>query len=59
MKIEDIGKRLKKEGFNNFIDAHFPPKDVSIYNPLQMEYPYKKIIHWRRPKEFMKEPKVF
>jgi calpain-15 len=60
MEIEDLEKALKKKGFNNFIDPHFPPKDVSIYNSLKMPYPYKKIVQWRRPKDFMKtKPKVF
>lgn len=60
MELKDISKVLKKNGFDNFIDAHFPPKDMSIYNSLKIPYPYKKIVHWRRPRDFMKqEPKVF
>lgn len=60
MELKDLKKFMKEKGFKNFIDAHFPPKDISIYNPLKQEYPYKKIVHWRRPKDFMKStPKVF
>lgn len=60
MTQEELKKVLKKKGFDNFIDAHFPPSDISVYNPLKQAYPYKKIIHWRRPKDFMSgTPKVF
>lgn len=60
MQVNDIRKKMKELKIDHFIDAHFPPKDISIYNPLTSEYPYKKIVHWRRPKEFMKtKPVIF
>ena len=60
MEVDQIRKKVKSKGFSNFIDAHFPPNDISIYNPLKVEYPYKKIVHWRRPKDFMKStPMMF
>lgn len=60
MEVKDISKKLKSLGFDHFIDSHFPPKDISIYNPLTHQYPYKKVVHWRRPKDFMKStPVVF
>jgi calpain-15 len=60
MDVDEIVKVIKKKGFPNFIDAHFLPNDISIYNPLKQDYPYKKVVHWRRPKDFMKgKPKVF
>lgn len=60
MDDKEMIKEMKKQNITNFIDPHFPPKDISIYNSLKIPYPYKKIVHWRRPKEFMKTtPKVF
>ena len=59
MDVNKIKELSKKLGFDHFIDPTFPPKDISIYNQLKMSYPYKKVIHWRRPKEFMKNPKLF
>ena len=60
MSVDKIKTTAKKLGFDHFIDPTFPPKDISIYNQLKMAYPYKKVIHWRRPMEFMKsKPKLF
>ena len=60
MDVKELGNTVKEKGFDNFIDAHFPPNDSSIYNSFKQDYPYKKIVHWRRPKDFMKgEIKVF
>jgi hypothetical protein len=41
LQVEEIEAKLKTVGFDHFIDPCFPPKDVSIYNNLQMAYPYK------------------
>lgn len=60
MDQEELRKKVTDLGFDHFIDAHFPPNDTSIYNNLKQDYPYKKIVHWRRPKDFMKgTPEVF
>lgn len=60
MELDKLRKVIKDKGFDHFIDPHFPPSDVSIYNQYKQKYPYKKIVHWRRPRDFMKSiPKVF
>lgn len=53
MAIEDIEAALKDEGVENFIDPDFPPVDKSVYDTSTEEYPYKQVIHWRRPCDFM------
>jgi hypothetical protein len=60
MSEDDLKDKINELGFDHFVDAHFPPRDISIYNKAFNKYPYKKIIHWRRPHEFMKkEPTIF
>lgn len=55
----DITKEMAKSGQGNFIDPHFPPRDTSIYNVVDEQYPFNFVVHWRRPHEFMENPVVF
>lgn len=56
MPQDGLVAELKKKGVTNFIDPNFPPLDTSIYDTVNDQYPYQNIVHWRRPKEFMKNP---
>lgn len=58
MPVDQLRKKLKKLGVDHFVDPHFPPRDTSIHCFTE-PYPYKQIIHWRRPHEFMTNPKIF
>ena len=49
---------MKKLEITNFVDPHFPPRDTSIHCFTE-PYPYKQIIQWRRPHEFMSNPQIF
>jgi calpain-15 len=60
MDLQELREEVKEKGFDHFTDPLFPPNDTSIYSSVKQDYPYKKIVHWRRPKDFMKgTPKVF
>lgn len=59
MSKKDISRQMKSHNIKNFTDPHFPPKDTSIYNVLEEDYPYEFAVHWRRPHEFMENPIVF
>jgi calpain-15 len=56
---EDIKYQMEQKGQDNFIDPHFPPRDISLYNVLEDQYPYNFVVQWRRPHEFMENPVVF
>lgn len=58
MDQSEIKKEIKKLGISHFVDPHFPPRDTSIHS-ITEKYPYKQIVHWRRPHEFMKDPRIF
>eukprot|EP00347_Sterkiella_histriomuscorum_P008050 403346565 len=63
--LVQIREKLSEQGPNaNFIDVNFPPTDQSIQEQLQIQkslnhfsiskgLAYDRVIHWRRPKEFM------
>lgn len=53
-----IKKEIKKLDISHFVDPHFPPRDTSIHS-ITEPYPYQQIVHWRRPHEFMKNPRIF
>lgn len=59
LTVKQIGDRMKEAKQKNFIDPHFPPRDISLYNVLEEEYPYQFVVQWRRPHEFMEHPTVF
>lgn len=60
MKQSELEAQLKSKGVKNFVDPNFPPLDSSIYDNIHDEYPFPNIVHWRRPKEFMKTaPQLF
>jgi hypothetical protein len=42
---------IKKTG-TNFIDVDFPPVDRSVFDPSKGQ-PFDRMVHWRRPREFM------
>ena len=58
-------QHIKKAG-TNFVDISFLPLDKSIFDPSKGQ-PFDRIVHWRRPREFMIpdpskglfEPKMF
>lgn len=56
MKQDELEAVLKQNGVANFIDPQFPPRDSSIYDHINDEYPYANVVHWRRPKEFLQQP---
>lgn len=56
MTADELTTSLKNQGISNFVDPNFPPLDSSIYDTLNDDYPYPNIVHWRRPKDFMKNP---
>ncbi|CAI2382511.1 unnamed protein product [Moneuplotes crassus] len=56
---QQIADEMAKLGQENFIDPHFPPRDTSLYNVVEDQYPFNFIVHWRRPHEFMNNPVVF
>ena len=58
MKENQLRKAMKKNNIAHFVDPHFPPRDTSIHNFTE-PFPYKQIVHWRRPHEFMSYPKIF
>lgn len=56
---QEIVSKMNQQGATNFIDPHFPPRDTSLYNVVQDQYPFDFVVHWRRPHEFMDHPVVF
>lgn len=54
MRQDELEAELQKAGIKNFVDPQFPPRDSSIYDSLNDEYPFKNVVHWRRPTDFMK-----
>ena len=58
MNEKQIKKEITKLNIDHFVDPHFPPRDTSIHC-ITEPYPYKQIIHWRRPHEFMKNPNIY
>jgi calpain-15 len=58
MSESKIKKAIKKLNVSHFVDPHFAPRNSSIHS-IAEPYPYKQIVHWRRPHEFMKNPKIF
>jgi hypothetical protein len=59
LSTKEIGQRMRELKQTNFIDPHFSPRDISLYNVLEDKYPYQFIVQWRRPHEFMDHPVVF
>jgi calpain-15 len=60
MKHAETIAWMRENGIKNFVDPHFPPRDSSVYDVVNDDYPYETIVHWRRPKEFMRgRPQVF
>ena len=53
MKQDELELLLKNAGIKNFIDPQFPPRDSSIYDTINDDFPYQNVVHWRRPVEFM------
>ena len=53
MKQDELIAELQRQGVKNFIDPQFPPRDSSIYDSANDEYPYANVVQWRRPKDFM------
>jgi len=49
MRQEEIIQFLKKNSIKNFIDPHFPPHELSLFNPEKEKYPFSYLAHWRRP----------
>lgn len=50
---DQIVEKLKVMGSNaNFIDIDFPPLDKSIQDP-KLGPAFDRVVHWRRPKDFM------
>jgi hypothetical protein len=49
--VEEIRAQIKKNG-ENFIDIHFPPQDSSVFN-ASLGQAFDRVIHWRRPRDFM------
>ena len=56
---DEIVEKMEENGVTNFIDPHFPPRDISLYNVIKEKYPYSSILCWRRPHEFMENPSLF
>lgn len=56
---KEIAKKMKTNGVSNFIDPHFPPRNISLYNVVAEKYPFKKVVKWKRPQEFMQNPVLF
>lgn len=59
MTEDEIFEAMDNDGINSFVDPHFPPRDNSLYNPLENAYPFDFVVQWRRPHEFMEHPTVF
>ena len=59
LDFDEIKEKMEQKGLENFIDPDFPPKEVSLYNPVAQEYPFDFVAQWRRPHEFMDDPKLF
>jgi len=59
LDTDEIVIRMAERGQENFIDPHFPPRNISLFNVVKDEYPFDFMVHWRRPHEFMKNPAVF
>lgn len=63
--IDEIKAQIKKNG-ENFVDVHFLPDDSAVFRQKNGEA-FDRIIHWRRPRDFMLvdprkgqlEPQVF
>ena len=53
MRQEEIFEFLWLNKLNNFIDPHFPPHELSLFNPSKEKYPFPYLAHWRRPLEFL------
>jgi hypothetical protein len=58
MPEDKLRKKIKQLGIDHFVDPHFAPRDTSIHC-ITEPYPYQQIVHWRRPHEFMTNPKIF
>ena len=56
---KEIISQMKRFGVKNFIDPHFPPKNISLYNVLTEKYPFDNVVQWRRPHEFLDNPQLF
>lgn len=56
---KEIIEKMKELGVANFIDPHFPPKNISLYNVVADQYPFDFVVQWRRPHEFMENPQLF
>lgn len=48
---DQILSHIKKTG-SNFIDITFPPTDKAICDPSKGQL-FDRVVHWRRPREFM------
>jgi len=57
---KSLENEIRKLGYDHFIDPSFPPDDTSIYDASTEEkYPLDKRPVWKRPHEFMNNPKLF
>lgn len=56
MRQEEINEFLTKNKIKNFIDPHFAPNEISLFNPAWEKYPFSYLAHWRRPVEFLEGP---
>lgn len=60
MEHSEICEKLEEFGLDHFTDPSFPPNDDSIYDKeTEPEYPLQQKPVWKRPHEFMRDPKLF
>ena len=60
MEPEAIFEKLDEFGLDHFLDPSFPPDDTSIYDKeTEPKYPLQQKPVWKRPTEFMEDPKLF
>ena len=60
MSHDEIVEKLDEYGLDHFLDPSFPPTDTAIYDKeTEPEYPLQQKPVWKRPSEFMRNPKLF
>ena len=60
MEPDAIFEKLDEFGLDHFLDPSFPPDDTSIYDKeTEPKYPLQEKPVWKRPTEFMEDPKLF
>jgi len=47
MRQEELVDFLKKNRIKSFIDPHFPPNELSLFNPAKEKYPFAYLAQWR------------